>query len=550
LNPQIVETISPQLPAKDELSQTGQTLQRMSVSSAADIKAEESSIEHIKSNEVEVNKLSNESEHKVSSTNVVASEPLPEPAVKVKSWASMVRSSTSESSESSKSATELSLKPLARIEPFAINDQSKGSLGKDGRDKELGAILKDIELQFHSTPLLPRGLTNRSNWCFVNSILQALLACPPLYNLLRSLPCSGWLAGGKSQTPMLDSLGQFVSEFSPLDLQVNKPLSSSGNKKDKNRKREDIVTGVSLEPSYVYKMLLDLEGTFKVVEGRQEDAEEFLTCLLNGLSEEMQGLIKLATPENEEPEAVNEPNDRDTVETDADDWQEVGAKGKSCVTRRVADNAPGKKTPIESLALGMTRSCVKAEGGETSATLQPFYTLQLDIQDPEIRTLTEALTANFASEQLDGYLCARTKEEIAAVKVSSLEELPPVLILHLKRFVYCAKTGGVQKLLKPVAFTADLELPKNILSAECKALSQARQRQYKLLSVVYHSGREAGKGHYMTDVFHPGYSCWLHTDDATVSPTAEQLVLQPSHQDTPYLLFYRRADTMARANNS
>merc|ERR1719348_13591 len=147
-------------------------------------------------------------------------------------------------------------------------------------------------------------------------------------------------------------MSQFVSEFSLLDLQTNKSLSSSGGKKDRNRKREDIVTGVSFEPNYVYKMLLELEGTFKVVEGRQEDAEEFLTCLLNGLSEEMQSLIKLATPETEENKEENASEEVD----DQDEWQEVGAKGKSCVTRRITENVPSKKTPIESLALGMTRS--------------------------------------------------------------------------------------------------------------------------------------------------------------------------------------------------
>jgi len=473
--------------------------------------------------------------------------PTPVEPVKAISWASMVRSKGSaDSHETSTSSSDPSpSKPLARIQPFAVSEQNKSPLsGQVEREKELGEFLKNFVPQFHATPLLPRGLTNRSNWCFVNSILQALLACPPLYNLLRSLPNTGWLAGGKSKTPMLDTLSQFVSEFSPLDLQVNKPLSGSGGKKGRNLKKEDVVTGVSLEPSYIYKMLLELEGTFKVVEGRQEDAEEFLTCLLNGLSEEMQALIKHATPD-EEVNGENDNGQGEEVEEDDDDWQEVGAKGKSCITRRIAENIPGKKTPVESLALGMTRSCVKSEGGETSATLQPFYTLQLDIQDPQILNLTDALVSNFASEQLDGYLCAKTKAPLAAVKVSSLEELPPVLILHLKRFVYSATTGAVQKLLKPVAFTADLELPRSILSAECKAMVQARQRQYKLLSVVYHSGREAGKGHYLTSSYHPGYSCWLHSDDSIISPIPEQLVLQPAKQDTPYLLFYRRVDTIS-----
>lgn len=35
--------------------------------------------------------------------------------------------------------------------------------------------------------LQPRGLINRSNYCYINSILQALLACPPMYNLLNGL---------------------------------------------------------------------------------------------------------------------------------------------------------------------------------------------------------------------------------------------------------------------------------------------------------------------------------------------------------------------------
>ena len=89
---------------------------------------------------------------------------------------------------------------------------------------------------------------------------------------------------------------EFVNEMSPLET-MNK-----NQKKDKARKKEDLPTGNPLEPSYVYKTLLQLESeTFKVssllfcllerkfcqlmdlqvIEGRQEDAEEFLTCLLN-----------------------------------------------------------------------------------------------------------------------------------------------------------------------------------------------------------------------------------------------------------------------------
>lgn len=41
----------------------------------------------------------------------------------------------------------------------------------------------------------------------------------------------------------------------------------------------------------------------------------------------------------------------------------------------------------------------------------------------------------------------------------TLEELPPVLVLHLKRFVF-EKTGGCQKLSKNIDYPVDLEISK------------------------------------------------------------------------------------------
>ena len=40
-----------------------------------------------------------------------------------------------------------------------------------------------------------------------------------------------------------------------------------------------------------------------------------------------------------------------------------------------------------------------------------------------------------------------------------IEALPPVLVLHLKRFRYDAAAGGVVKISKPVQFPPELDIP-------------------------------------------------------------------------------------------
>jgi len=476
------------------------------------------------------------------------SKPAPEEeASGPKSWASLFSGNAAPGGSGAEGRVPAD-KPTARIPPFSAQNsdaersEAGANSGPTSQERELGNFLRSYKLNHMAPSFLPRGLTNRSNWCFVNAILQSLQACPPFYNLLKALPITpmGLRSGQrKSSTPIIDSVVEFVSEFSTLEV-MNKI-----EKKDKSRKKQDLSVGNPFEASYVYRMLLNLESeTFKVVEGRQEDAEEFLTCLLNGLSDEMLGLLKLS----EEPAAESQPEpsgQQPPQQEGGAEWHEVGAKGRgSCVTRRVVEGGGQYETSIMQLALGLCRSCVRSDGSETSATLQPFYTLQLDIQHNNVTTVTEALAANFSSEQLDGYICSKTKQEVEASRSVSLEELPPILILHLKRFVYDSATGGVQKVMKNVEFSVDLEIDKTILSSSTRTKFTLKQRQYKLFAVVYHNGREATKGHYVSDVYHTGYATWLHCDDSTVRPTAEGLVTTPAPNSVPYILFYRRCDTM------
>ena len=161
-----------------------------------------------------------------------------------------------------------------------------------------------------------------------------------------------------------------------------------------------------------------------------------------------------------------------------------------------------------------------------------------------MQNVSQALSSNFATESIDGYVCTTTKKEVEASRSLSLEQLPPILVLHMKRFIYDETSGGCQKLLKVVDFPVDLEIPREILSLNSRNKYHGKQKQYKLFAVVYHNGKEATKGHYVTDIYHTGLASWLRCDDSLVKLVQEGQVLAHSTNSVPYILFYRRADTM------
>ena len=64
-----------------------------------------------------------------------------------------------------------------------------------------------------------------------------------------------------------------------------------------------------------------------------------------------------------------------------------------------------------------------------------------------------------SKESIDGYTCPQTKQELDAHRKLTFERLPPILILHLKCFVY-DKHGGSQKVLHDINFSETLEFDK------------------------------------------------------------------------------------------
>ncbi|XP_044283596.1 ubiquitin carboxyl-terminal hydrolase 10 isoform X2 [Varanus komodoensis] len=405
---------------------------------------------------------------------------------------------------------------------------------------KIAELLENVKLIHKPVSLQPRGLINKGNWCYINATLQALVACPPMYHLMKSIPMYSKSQRPCTSTPMIDSFVRLMNEF------TNMPVPPKAKQALGDKIARDIRPGAAFEPTYIYRLLTVIKSSLSE-KGRQEDAEEYLGFILNGLHEEMLILKKLLSPHSEKlvvpngPEAqpVNEEEEQEEpAEGSEDEWEQVGPRNKSSVTRQT----DFVQTPITDIFGGHIRSVVYQQSSKESATLQPFFTLQLDIQSDKIRTVQDALESLVARESVQGYT-TKTKQEVEISRRVTLEELPPVLVLHLKRFVY-EKTGGCQKLIKNIEYPVDLEISKELLSPGVKSKIFKGQRTYRLFAVVYHHGNSATGGHYTTDVFQIGLNGWLRIDDQAVKVIAQYQVLKPSAERTAYLLYYRRVDLL------
>uniref|UniRef100_A0A673MUR4 Ubiquitin carboxyl-terminal hydrolase n=1 Tax=Sinocyclocheilus rhinocerous TaxID=307959 RepID=A0A673MUR4_9TELE len=405
-------------------------------------------------------------------------------------------------------------------------------------------LIENVKLIHKPVSLQPRGLINKGNWCYINATLQALIACPPMYHLMKSIPLFTEIQRPCTSTPMMDNFVRLVNEFSNMPVPSKAKQQAAGEKIMK-----DLRVGAPFEPTHIYKLLTLIKSSLSE-KGRQEDAEEYLGFILNGLHEEMLALKKLISPQEEKAPTPNGPESQPGVEEGPaekeeegsdDEWEQVGPRNKTSITRQ----ADFIRTPITDIFGGHIRSVVYQQSSKESATLQPFFTLQLDIQSEKIRTVQEALEILVARESVQGYT-TKSKQEIEISRRVTLEELPPVLVLHLKRFVF-EKTGGCQKLVKNVDYPVDLEISKDLLSPGVRGKTLKGQRTYRLFAVVYHHGNSATGGHYTTDVFHIGLNGWLRIDDQVVKIINQHQVVKQTAERTAYLLYYRRVDLLNTA---
>lgn len=374
--------------------------------------------------------------------------------------------------------------------------------------------------------------------CFANSVLQVLVYCPPFHALFSELGkvMNETIQSRKIdwETPLTQATVDFLEEF------IKKP-SKKENGKGKEKAEEDWESEweSSFLPTTVYDAMKEKKRFATMGGGQQEDAEEFFGFYLDTLEEE---LLKLAGPSSSR-QSVHEEEDEE--EPEGDGWMEVGKRNRTVVTRTMKNT----ESPITRIFGGKFRSTLKAPGQKDSAIVEDWRSLRLDIQPEHIETVQDALAYISHAQSVTVTHPSRPGVAVEASQQVLIESLPPILVLHMKRFCYDTTVQGVVKVGKSVQFGPELTIPSQLMPPSSR---KTPPPTYKLFGVLYHHGVSAEGGHYTLDVLHSNRfpdlkvkEGWVRIDDELVSDIRAEDVFGISEKDDSrcaYLLFYRRVN--------
>ncbi|KAF9901611.1 ubiquitin-specific protease doa4 [Linnemannia zychae] len=349
------------------------------------------------------------------------------------------------------------------------------------------------------------GLTNLGNTCYMNSVIQCLIATPPLTRFF-----------------MDGSFKRFIN--------VRNPLGSQGRLADAfSTLIRSMWSGQSLvvSPTGFRNEIAGFAPQFKGSE--QHDSQEFLSFLLDGLHEDLKLTPRLLPPgTDDEGSEADEARMEALPEIEASEiaWQRYLRRDNSIIVN---------------IFQGQYKSrlcCGKC--GKTSTTYNAFMYLTLPVKAKvsgrQPQTLTSCLNAFVEPELMEGdnaWNCPNCKKPRKAVKQLTISRVPDVLLIQLKRF---SSDGPFKNKIKAMVQYPinDLDLTK-YLPKRPSNQGPPEPAIYDLYAVSNHSG-EVSSGHYTACVRETTSNSWTNFDDTRVSP-CDQSVAVSEHG---YTLFYVR----------
>uniref|UniRef100_H2Z5W2 ubiquitinyl hydrolase 1 n=1 Tax=Ciona savignyi TaxID=51511 RepID=H2Z5W2_CIOSA len=256
---------------------------------------------------------------------------------------------------------------------------------------------------------------------------------------------------------------------------------------------------------------------------RQQDSQEFLRFLLEGLHEDINRVRhKSSQPLGELSHLSSQEKARST-------WKWYNMKDDSF---------------IFDLFVGQLESSLKCqECGNISLTYDPFWDLSLPISKKmysnDATTLSDCLDTFTRRETLEGDerpMCEVCKVRCTMTKKLSVNKFPKVLVLHLKRFNEGSRYR--QKLNNLVKFPVK---GLNLADYASKTFEGDSPPIYDLYAVSNHCGSCYG-GHYTAYCFNTTTRQWKEFNDSSVKVISDSGICT----NEAYVLFYVRKDRTAR----
>ncbi|KAF9414749.1 hypothetical protein HW555_007445 [Spodoptera exigua] len=235
----------------------------------------------------------------------------------------------------------------------------------------------------------------------------------------------------------------------------------------------------------------------------QQDSHEFLTILMDWLHLDLQF-------------SINVPQHKENLPPSEKAWHEYTKSKESLILR---------------LFYGQIKSTVRCTVcGKQSVTYESFSNLSLELPANANRcSLSDCLNLYLNGETIPGWNCPNCKEKRDALKKLDISRLPPVLVIHFKRFYVDPKEYMSNAYRKKQTY---IDFPLEELDmrqfAHCSS-----PHAYNLYAVSNHYGSMEG-GHYTAYCKSSVYGKWYKYDDHVVTEIPSSEV----KSSAAYILFY------------
>uniref|UniRef100_A0A8W4FPP3 Ubiquitin carboxyl-terminal hydrolase 8 n=1 Tax=Sus scrofa TaxID=9823 RepID=A0A8W4FPP3_PIG len=329
------------------------------------------------------------------------------------------------------------------------------------------------------------GLRNLGNTCYMNSILQCLCNAPHLADYFNR----NCYQEDINRSNLLGHKGEVAEEFGII--------------------MKALWTG-----QYRYISPKDFKITIGKINDQfagysQQDSQELLLFLMDGLHED------LNKADNRKRHKEENNDHLDDFKAAEYAWQKHKQLNESII---VALFQGQFKSTVQCL------TCHKK-----SRTFEAFMYLSLPLASTSKCTLQDCLRLFSKEEKLtdnNRFYCSHCRARRDSLKKIEIWKLPPVLLVHLKRFSYDGRWK--QKLQTSVDFPLEnLDLAQYVIGPKNNL------KKYNLFSVSNHYGGLDG-GHYTAYCKNAARQRWFKFDDHEVS----DISISSVKSSAAYILFY------------